>query len=186
MKPGQIITTKKINDWKVNFRLPKMVDAEAMMQFINQISKEKVFISRQGEQISLTEEKKYVQSLLKKIRKKQALVIQAWHNKELIGIVDLKSKEKTERHVAILGLLVKKEYRNCGIGSNLLKVILEQARKHLKNTELVILQVYADNSRAIHLYKKLGFKEYGKLPRGLKRQNKYHDAILMYLDLKSS
>jgi putative acetyltransferase len=51
------------------------------------------------------------------------------------------------------------EYRNRGIGSFLLSSIMKLAKQHF-HIELIHLQVYQDN-RAIDLYKKFGFVEFG-------------------------
>lgn len=186
MKPGHIIATKKINNWEIVFRTPKLTDAEKMQQFINVLSKEKTYISMQGEQMTLEEEQKFLKSLLKSIKEKKALYIQAWNDQELIGVVDVRNQEKIQKHVAGLGLLVKKEYRNYGIGTELLKIAIKQASASLKDTRIITLQAFSENSRAIHLYQKLGFEEYGILPNGYIQNNQYHDTVLMSLDLKSS
>ena len=46
------------------------------------------------------------------------------------------------------------------------------------------LEVAADNERAIRLYERFGFKEYGRCPRALKRENGYADEIGMVKILK--
>lgn len=186
MKPGQIIATKKINNLNIHFRLPKETDVKAMTNYVNKLSKEKTYISLQGEQVTLKEEEKYLKSLLKILKEKKGFSIQAWNKEELIGIVDLKSKDRAEKHIAELGISVKKEYRDYGIGTHLLKIALNQIPQILKNIKIVSLKAFADNDKAIHVYQKLGFRKYGELPKSLKRKNKYHNSILMYLDLKTS
>ena len=43
-----------------------------------------------------------------------------------------------------------------------------------------ILGVYSDNDRARHMYKKMGFKEYGMNPRAFKlKDGTYRDEIIM-------
>lgn len=41
----------------------------------------------------------------------------------------------------------------------------------------------SDNLIAKHLYRKLGFKEAGKIPKGMKFKRKYYDEIIMYKEL---
>jgi len=42
------------------------------------------------------------------------------------------------------------------------------------------LGVYSDNDRARHMYKKMGFKEYGMNPRAFKlKDGTYRDEIIM-------
>ena len=46
------------------------------------------------------------------------------------------------------------------------------------------LDVVADNARAIALYKKLGFVEYGRNPRGFrKRTGDYQELVYMRVEL---
>jgi ribosomal protein S18 acetylase RimI-like enzyme len=55
----------------------------------------------------------------------------------------------------------------------------EKAKKELK-LELLTLSVYSHNKIAQKLYKILGFRKTGILPRGAKRKGKYFDDITMY------
>lgn len=46
------------------------------------------------------------------------------------------------------------------------------------------LDVVADNARAIALYKKLGFVEYGRNPRGFRKRNgDYQELVYMRVEL---
>lgn len=47
------------------------------------------------------------------------------------------------------------------------------------------LDVRSDNTSAIHLYKKLGFKEYGLYKDFMLIDGKYYDGVFMNLSLKS-
>ncbi len=69
-----------------------------------------------------------------------------------------------------------------GIGEILAKKVLELAKKELK-IKIVILDVFENNIPAINLYKKLGFKIYGKLPKGMKYKGRYVTKICMYKEL---
>ena len=53
-------------------------------------------------------------------------------------------------------------------------------------TELINLEVRADNSRAIRLYERFGFKRVGVSPAYMKIGGEYADAVLMYLDLREN
>jgi ribosomal-protein-alanine N-acetyltransferase len=73
---------------------------------------------------------------------------------------------------------VKKEYRNQGIGTKLLEYLVKIAKK--QNLINITLEVKETNLQAIHLYKKLNFKEVAK------REKYYNgtDGILMILEMK--
>lgn len=58
-----------------------------------------------------------------------------------------------------LGIAVTKEVRGNGIGTLLMKKIIHQAM--YEGYKSISLSVDPENSNAVHIYKKLGFKDYG-------------------------
>lgn len=85
-------------------------------------------------------------------------------------------------HRADLGLSVLKEYWNRGIGSRLMESLIKYAREN--RIELIYLDVRSDNSSAIHLYNKYGFRKTGSYPAYFKIGDAYFDFDLMVLDLR--
>ncbi len=61
------------------------------------------------------------------------------------------------RRVYVSRMIVKKEYRNCGVGSEILGFLIEKA-KEMGFSEMTI-GVDKDNKNALHLYRKFGFTE---------------------------
>jgi RimJ/RimL family protein N-acetyltransferase len=83
---------------------------------------------------------------------------------------------KTE-HVGSFGsMYVRPAYRGSGVADVLVKAVLDEAAKHV---EIVTLTVNAENLRAIALYERHGFREYGRAPRALKIDGRYHDELEM-------
>lgn len=101
---------------------------------------------------------------------------------EIIGDGGLTGLPRRMSHRAEVGLSVKKAYWNCGIGSMILKELIEYAKK--SGIELLNLEVRSDNLRAIHLYEKFGFRKIGTSPAFFKINGEYADVDLMYLDLR--
>jgi len=62
------------------------------------------------------------------------------------------------RHSATLGIMVHKDYQNMGVGTALMKTLLDIADNWLMLVR-VELTVFEDNERAIHLYEKFGFEK---------------------------
>ena len=82
------------------------------------------------------------------------------------------------RHVGTLGMLVHTEFQNQGIGTALMKTVLELADNWLMLVR-VELEVFADNARAIHLYEKFGFEKEALLRMSVVRDGQYWDNYKM-------
>ncbi len=65
------------------------------------------------------------------------------------------------RHVARIEVMVDQAYRGQGVGRALLEHAIDWARDNPVLTKLT-LAVFADNERAVALYRKLGFVEEGR------------------------
>lgn len=73
-------------------------------------------------------------------------------------------------HQCEFGIIVGKDYRNMGIGADLIKNLMHLAKTRF-NIELLHLQVYSENP-AIHLYERMGFVEFGRQTRWIKEIDK--------------
>ena len=82
------------------------------------------------------------------------------------------------RHVGSVGLYVHTDYQNQGVGTALMKVLLELADNWLMLVR-VELEVFADNERAIHLYEKFGFEKEGLMRMSVVRDGQYQDNYKM-------
>lgn len=173
--------TKKGNE--IIVRYPVIEDAETLMNYINTLSRERTFILKQGEQMSFEGEKKFLNNILEKIGKKQSIMLLVFKGEETIGNCVINLQEKVNSHVGGIGISLAQEYRGEGIGKLLMNLLLDEARKNLPQIKIATLEVFANNRIAILMYQKLGFVEYGKLPRGIFHQNKYIDRIFMYKNL---
>ena len=97
------------------------------------------------------------------------------------GVSLPRSAEKT-RHRAGFGISIEKSWWGIGIGRALTESAIECAKAagYLQ----MELEVVADNTRAVALYKKAGFTEYGRNPRGFRtRDGRWQENILMRLEL---
>lgn len=169
---------------EIVIRYPKADDLEQMRDYINTLSSEQTFLRFQGEQQTLEEEKEYLEKALKKISEKKEVMLLAFANNKLVGNTSLEMFDKTEKHRALFGISVAKDFRGKGIGKLLMENIFKEAKNVLTDLKIITLTVYGNNDLAQNLYKKFGFIEYGKLPRGIFRKGEYEDEILMYKKLK--
>jgi RimJ/RimL family protein N-acetyltransferase len=184
MKDKIIFQGKTKTGLDLIIRYLKLSDVQLLTDFINKISQEKTFITFQGEQSSLKDEKKYVAGKIKNIKNKKSVHLLGFINNELVANSDIDMKEKVFSHIGNFGLIVAKKYRGEGIGKIIMNAVLEESEKNIKDLKIVILGVFANNPIAQNLYKKLGFIEYGRLPEGLKHKGNFVDEILMYKKIK--
>ncbi|QQG43981.1 MAG: N-acetyltransferase [Candidatus Roizmanbacteria bacterium] len=185
MRQGRIVyqgNTKKGNEIVIRYPIPE--DLKAMTDYMNALSLEQTFITFQGEQLTLKEEKKYLQGILKKIQKREAVKLFVFHKNQLIGISDIVMQERTSAHVGIFGLTITKDHRGEGIGKLLMELVINEGITHIPQLRIITLGVFANNPIAYGLYKKFGFIKLGKIPGGIKHKNKYIDYISMYKIIK--
>lgn len=178
---GQIVfqgKTKK--DLDILVRYPKQEDLQQMLDYINTLSSEKTFLLFQGEQMTLEEEKIYLDDQLKKIEEKKAIKLFVFDNDKLIAISDIVMREKAEKHIGYFGISVVKEFRGQGIGNLLMDLVIKEAAKNLEDLKIIVLGVFGDNVVAQNMYKKFGFQEFGNLPGGISHADVLVDHIYMY------
>jgi len=165
-------------------RYPKRTDLQEMWRYINELSKEQTFISFQGEEISLKEERAFLNDSLKKINQKKGLLLLVETDGKIVGVSDVRMKPRISSHIGTFGITIAKEFRSKGIGKKLMEILMLEAKK-LKGLRILELQCFANNPIAPDLYKSCGFKEYGRLPKGIAYKDGFVDDILMYYEIKS-
>jgi RimJ/RimL family protein N-acetyltransferase len=99
----------------------------------------------------------------------------------MAGIEAVGTKDKV-KHRAEFGISVLKEYWGLGLGKALTKACI-QCAKDAGYTQLE-LNAVAENERAVSLYEGLGFREFGRNPRGFNsRISGFQELIYMRLEL---
>ena len=86
------------------------------------------------------------------------------------------------RHRAEFGVSVLRAYWGLGLGRALTEACIQCAKE--AGYEQLELTVVAENERAIALYRKAGFVEFGRNPRGFRsRTSGYQEIVHMLLAL---
>lgn len=97
------------------------------------------------------------------------------------GVLFLHAYKKIA-HQCLFGMIVDQEYRNKGIGTELLRYLMELAKQNFK-LEVLNLEVFEGNP-AISLYRRLGFREVGYHKKWLKEDDgSFRSKICMERDL---
>jgi RimJ/RimL family protein N-acetyltransferase len=103
---------------------------------------------------------------------------------EMIGAFYLKPNwPGRAKHVANAGFLVAPSWRNRGLGWLLGATMLDYA-KRLGYRSVIFNLVFSHNQPALHLWNKLGFRELGRIPGAVRKDDgKYQDALIMFRSL---
>ncbi|KXH86745.1 GNAT family N-acetyltransferase [Sporosarcina sp. HYO08] len=161
-------------------RTAKREDASRILRIQEEVVAEGDFLTTVSEEFNKTVEQQgdWIEKILQ--NDKETLLVAEIQN-EIVGwIVFLSPGRSRLSHTGSLGMMVRKDFRNRGIGKLLLQRILEWAELN-PCIEKVSLGVFSTNKRAIALYKGMGFIEEGRKIKEFKiNDNEYIDDILMY------
>ncbi|KKQ18027.1 MAG: GCN5-related N-acetyltransferase [Berkelbacteria bacterium GW2011_GWA1_36_9] len=166
---------------EIEIHLPSLEKVPELLTFVNRLTKEDTFLSLTGDPKTLAEEETWIKNTILNMKASRSFVCWAIYNSKIVGDCSINRGGTRDWHVGKMGLMVDQEFRRDGVGGYLLEYVLSQAKK--MDIKIVSLDVFSDNTIAIKLYEKMGFKKYALLPNGLYRQNKYSDAIKMYRQL---
>jgi len=181
MIPGQVIFTGKTKkDVEVLVRYPQQGDAQMLCDYINTLSDERTFILFQGEQTSLEDEQKYLDTQIKNIEDQKTAMLLAFYQDKLIGVTSIEKKVRAQKHIGNFGISIAREFRGKGIGGLLMDLVIKESEKNLEDLKIIELSVFADNPVAKSLYKKFGFQEFGILPEGILHAGVPVDHTYMY------
>jgi len=115
--------------------------------------------------------------MMKAVESGRAVVVIAEADGKAVGQSNARKRRGRLKHTAGLGVFVRKQYRDQGIGSEMMRELENQAGA--LGIEILYLEVYGI-SPAMRLYERLGYREYGRLPGGIKYRGEYVDCISMY------
>lgn len=161
---------------------PTIDDAQQLADHANKVFAETKFLSVGPEDGRKTAEHeiKWIESVDKAER---SLIITGKINNQIVAIGNLSAKSNQRfQHRCSLGISIQKDFWGKGIGTIIMKLLLDYAKK--LDFEIAELSVVKDNVAAYHLYKKLGFEEYGIFKKALRYQDgTYADLIYMIKEL---
>jgi RimJ/RimL family protein N-acetyltransferase len=100
---------------------------------------------------------------------------------QLLGELSLSGDSfQYSKHVTSLGMNIRREWRNVGLGSELMMRAIAWAKGNTL-VKRIELEVYSRNKAAIHLYEKFGFEIEGCKRRLVYQRGEYHDMLIMAL-----
>ena len=109
----------------------------------------------------------------------------AFERGELVGMIGVGRDHSPKlRHKATFrAMVVAPAYRGKGVARQLVEHALAFAES-MDGVYQVTLDVTAGNGPAVHLYESMGFRAYGREPRGMLVDGIYYDTVLMIREFK--
>lgn len=154
----EIINVKTSDDYLDGFT--KMFDS---------ICKEKIYLGLQ-QGLSKSDNRDFIENSLK--TKAPIIFVIEKFTKNVVGWCDVQIYGKDGK----MGIGLIKEYRNSGLGSYVIGIMLEKAKNlGLRN---IVLNVRLSNKRAIHVYEKFGFSHI-RIENDDATLDRYNESILV-------
>ncbi|MCR5098516.1 MAG: GNAT family N-acetyltransferase [Lachnospiraceae bacterium] len=182
MKFYQTITLK--NGKEAILRNGDAADGEAVLEVFIKTHEETDYLLTYPEENTSTPEEE-AEFLSEKTESENGIEIIAIVDEKVVGTAGIGAHgtKYKEKHRADFGISVLKEYWGLGLGTALTRACIECARE--AGYAQLELSVVADNEAAVSLYRKEGFVEYGRNPKGFNsRISGYQEVIDMLLDLE--
>ena len=164
----------------VTLRSPRWEDVDDLLELRIQLIEEEAMI---GADTAINRDQmidRHAQ-LIREVETGKMVAVIAEVDGKAVGQSNASKRGGRLRHNAGLGVFLKREYRNQGVGSELMRELETQSKKH--DIKILYLEVYSI-SPAVELYKRLGYTEYGRLLRAIQYRGEYLDCTLMYKNVK--
>ncbi len=166
---------------QLRIREAEAVDAGAVLDYLHRVSAESPFLSfGVGEfDKDLEQERAY---LADSRSSENSLFLIAEVDGRIVAGADCHGGKKPRlRHFGEIGISVAQASWGMGIASDLMRQIIGWAEG--AGLRKLNLHVRTDNTRALALYEKLGFRHEGRVTRGIRNEGSFHDVLIMGLQI---
>ena len=177
MKSGKIVRNFFAKDGrKVVLRTPKWEDLDDFLELINSLVEERADTLR-TERVSKEEEVDFLSKVLSRLEKDEMFYLVAEVDGKVVAVSEISKRSGYEKHVGVIGIAIRSEFRDLGIGTEMMNALVEQAQE--MGLKVLTLTAFATNKSAIHVYEKVGFLQTGRIPKKHFKDGKYIDEIIM-------
>jgi RimJ/RimL family protein N-acetyltransferase len=177
MKTGKLFQDLSVNDGrKVILRTHRWEDLDDLLELVNSLVDEAAETYR-DEKASRDEEIDWLSGVLARLEESKTFFLVAEVDGGVVASSDVNGQRAYEKHLGVVGIIVRRGFRDLGIGTAMMRVLLEQAQEMGLN--VLTLSTFASNKRAIHVYENVGFVQTGFIPRKHLKEGKYTDEVIM-------
>lgn len=184
LKNGRVYRRFRTNGKTVLLREIRRDDVDKLLRFVNGLVDDKrrgrfrdIFTGFE-QTISRSEEINWVESQMVQLGTGRMVSVLAEVDEKIVANGDIRRGDYDEtRHHGRIGLTVLAAFRGMGIGREMVRVLLHEAKRtRLKNVEVEFLST---NRAAYRTYQKAGFSEVGRIPGKVRRNGKLIDSMIM-------
>lgn len=178
--PTTTITLK--NGKKAVFRSPCKEDAAELLNYLRKTAEETDFVLRYPDEITMTVEQE--EMFIERINQSEnSYMILCLVDGRHAGNCSMQFHDKRKvRHRGEVAIALVKEFWGMGIGTFMFEEMIRIAQEQGK-TQLELGMVDG-NGRGLALYRKMDFREYGRLPNAFhQKDGSIRDEILMVREL---
>jgi RimJ/RimL family protein N-acetyltransferase len=157
-------------------RRAEPADAEALIDMVNEVGAEQVYIMTEKFRMTVGEETDF----LRRLDARQTLFLVAIVDRQLVASADVERGRLTKNaHTASFGVALRRSVRGLGLGKAMLEDMIRWAKE--EGVRKVTLGVFATNESALALYRGLGFAEEARLRGQVILKGQPVDEVLMAL-----
>ena len=160
-------------------RRAEISDAEAVLKLLRITAEQSVFLLREPDEVTMTVEQE--QAFIQQYSADSGtLLLLLEQGEQLLGLCSVAPVGPFRRYAHRCGVAIAlhRDVWGLNLGRNMMEILLTEAKQ--VGYEQAELDVIADNHRAVALYKRLGFEQYGVMPRNMQyTDGTYADAIWM-------
>lgn len=165
---------------EVVFRYPQKTDFADMYSFACDLGSEDTFVALDKPPTE-DEEKDFFTRMIAEVADKESIYLMAYVGGVFAGNGRVSRGKGRRRHVGGMGISLRAAFRGDGIGTELMKSLIDEARA--MGLRLLTLTCFETNDAALHVYEKLGFRKAGVIPEAIQHKGQYVGEVHYYLPL---
>jgi RimJ/RimL family protein N-acetyltransferase len=183
MKSGRVIRSFDARDGRrVVLRTLKWDDLEDCLEFINSLVDEKANILR-DQKVTREAEIEWLAKALSRMELEEVVYLVAEVDGKVVASSELSRRlSGYDKHLGSIGIAIKNGFRDLGIGTEMMKTLIEQGKSW--GLKALTLTAFANNARALHVYRKIGFVETGRIPKRFFKEGQYIDEVVLIMPLE--
>lgn len=166
----------------ITLRTAEESDAQALIAYqlhADQTSEHRITLPHERD-TSIDNQQRWLRDMLKARNSLSVIAVDS-DSERIVGFINFRGNERSRlAHTGHIGISIHADLRGHGIGSALIRAVLDWARA-TPDIEKVCLDVFETNTAARRLYERLGFREEFRREKAIKlAPGRYIDDFQMY------